>query len=60
VTFSRRIERLHVKDIDTLHLSQDFESLETSGLIQIGRDRTDCRTGTDQIILGFDLCESSW
>jgi hypothetical protein len=46
----------HVEDVNALHLSEDFETLETGGLLGIGRNRTRLRTGWEKISLGFDLC----
>lgn len=39
---------LHVENIDTLSLTQHLESLQTSGLVQVGRDRTRLSTRTNQ------------
>jgi hypothetical protein len=46
----------HVEDVNALHLSEDFETLETGGLLGIGRNRTRLRTRWEKISLGFDLC----
>jgi len=35
-----RLKWSHVEDINALHLSEDFETLETSGLFEIGGDST--------------------
>jgi hypothetical protein len=35
----------HVEDIDTLHLSEDFETLKTGRLLGIGGNGTGLRTG---------------
>lgn len=34
-------QRLHVEDVDTLHLSQDLETLKTGGLLEVGGDGAD-------------------
>lgn len=39
-TFPRRIQRLHIKNINPLHLPQKLQSFQSSGLLQIGRHRT--------------------
>ena len=49
------IKRPHVEDIDTLHLSENFETLETSGLLKIGRDGSGLGTRTKQILLSSDF-----
>jgi hypothetical protein len=46
----------HIEDIDTLHLSEDFETLKTSGLLGIGGDGTGLRTGGKKVGVALDLC----
>jgi hypothetical protein len=46
----------HVEDINALHLSEDFETFETSGLLEIGGNGTWSGTRGQQIGLGLDLC----
>lgn len=58
ITLSARVEGLHVKDVDALHLSEDFETLETGSLVDIGGDGTGLSTGTEEVGLGRDLCHS--
>lgn len=41
---------LHVKDIHTLHLTQELESFQTSGLILVGGDGAGLSTGTKQVL----------
>ena len=50
------IEGVHVENVDALHLSENFETLETSGLLQVGRDGTRLGTGTVEIFLRLDFC----
>jgi hypothetical protein len=50
------IEGPHVEDVDTLHLSEDFETLETGGLLGIGRDGTGLSTRGQQVGIGLDVC----
>lgn len=52
----RCVQRAHVEDINALHLSEDFQTLQTSGLLDIGRDGTSGSTGSDKVILGLDIC----
>lgn len=46
----------HIEDINALHLSEDFETFETSGLLEIGRNGTGSGTGGQQIRLSLDFC----
>ena len=55
-TLSACIERLHVKDVDALHLSEDFETLETGGLVNVGGDGTGLGTSGHKVVLILDLC----
>lgn len=50
------IKRAHVEDVDTLHLSENFQTLQTSSLLKIGRDGSGLGTGTDEIVVGLDVC----
>lgn len=52
----RRIERAHVEDVDALHLSQNLQTLQTSGLLEIRRDASRSGTGCEKILFGFDFC----
>lgn len=47
----------HVEDINALHLSEDFESLETGGLVQIGGDGTSGGSGGKKVLFGLDICK---
>lgn len=51
-----RGERPHIEDINALHLSEDFETLHTGGLLEIGGDSTGGGTGSDEVIDGLDIC----
>jgi hypothetical protein len=51
------IQRLHVEDINTLHLAQDFQALQSGSLIEIGRDGANGRSGRKEVGVGLDLCE---
>lgn len=58
LTSPRRIERLHVEDVDALHLAQDLEALEARGLLEVGWDGAGRRAGREEVCFRFDLC--SW
>lgn len=47
-TFTLSDRVLHVEHIDTLSLTQHLESLQTSGLVQVGWDGTSLGTWTNQ------------
>lgn len=50
------VKGTHVEDVDTLHLSENLETLETSRLLEVGRDGALLTTGTEEVVLGLDLC----
>lgn len=54
-TLSACVEGLHVEDVDALHLSEDFETLETGGLVNIGGDGTGLGTSGHKVMLILDL-----
>ena len=54
-TLSACVEGLHVKDVDALHLSEDFETLETGGLVNVGGDGTGLGTSGHKVVLILDL-----
>lgn len=58
-TFTARIQRPHVEDIHALHLSEDFQSLETSRLLEIGGNGTGLGARWEKVVLGLDACEDS-
>jgi len=53
------IEGPHVEDVDALHLSEDFETLETGRLLGVGRDGTGLSTLGDEVLHGLDRCAAS-
>jgi hypothetical protein len=56
-TLPAGIKRAQVEDIHALHLSKDFETLKTSGLLEVGRHGTGRGTGLGQkVLLAGDLC----
>lgn len=54
-TFAGGIEGTHVEDVNALHLSDEFQTLETGGLVEIGGNGTGLSTGSEEIILNLDL-----
>jgi hypothetical protein len=55
-TFAGGIEGLHVEDVNTLHLTQDLQSLETSGLLEIRGHGAGRGAGADEVLWLLDLC----
>ena len=55
-TFAGGVQRPHVEDVDTLHLSENLKTLQTGGLLKVGRDSARLGTGSDEVFLNFDLC----
>ena len=55
-TQARGIQRPHVEDINTLHLAEDFETLQTSGLLEVGRHAAGGGTGTPKVVDVLNLC----
>lgn len=49
------IQRPHVEDVDALHLSENLETLNTGGLLEIGGDGTGGGTRTAEVIYGLDV-----
>jgi hypothetical protein len=48
LTNSTRIQRLHIEDINSLHLSEDFQALKAGSLLEIGRDSSwSCTRGKE-------------
>lgn len=55
-SFPRGIQGPHVEDVDTLHLSEDFQTLDTGGLLEVGGDGTGLSTGPNKVVDGLDVC----
>jgi hypothetical protein len=53
------VEGPHVEDIDALHLSEDFETLETGRLLGVGGNGTGLSTLGDEVLHGLDRCTAS-
>lgn len=54
-TFPAGVQRSHVEQLNTLHLGQNLQTLQTSRLLQIGGDGARLGAGTEQVISGADL-----
>ena len=50
-------KRLHVEDINPLHLPQDLQTLQARGLLEICGDCARFRARTDEVCLFMDLFE---
>ena len=57
-TLPAGIKRAQVEDINTLHLSKDFETLKTGSLLEIGGHGTRLSTLGEKVGLGSDLCSA--
>lgn len=58
LTLAGGIQRAHVEDINALHLSDELQTLKTSGLDVVGGDGTGLGSRGNQIILDLDLYSS--
>lgn len=54
-TLAGSIKGTHVEDVNALHLSDEFQTLETGGLLDIGGNGTGLGTRSEEVILGLDL-----
>jgi hypothetical protein len=45
----------HVEDVDTLHLSENFETLKTGRMLGIRGNGTGLRTRGQKVLLGLDF-----
>lgn len=54
-TSTASIQRLHIKDIDAVHLAQDLESLQTSALLEVGRDGARRSSGWEEVRVILNL-----
>lgn len=59
-TLPASIERSHVENVHALHLAENFQTLETGGLLKIGRDGTGLAALRHKVVLGGDLCKSGF
>lgn len=55
LTNTASIQWPHIEDIDALHLSHDFETLETGSLFEVGGHGTGLRTRPEEVLLALDL-----
>lgn len=56
LTLARGVQGAHVEDVDALHLAENLETLETGGLLEVGRDGSGGGTGATKVVLRLDLC----
>jgi hypothetical protein len=54
-TLAGGIKGTHVEDVNALHLSDEFQTLETGGLVEIGGNGTGLGTGSKEVVLDLDL-----
>ena len=56
-TLPAGVQRPHVKHVGSLHLAEDFETLETGGLLDIGGHGTGLGTaGGEEILFAREFC----
>ena len=53
------VQRLLVKDINALQLSDDLQPLQTSSLLEISGDGASLGSDGDEVGFGLDLCGES-
>lgn len=53
------VEGTHVEDVDTIHLAENLETLQTSSLLEVRGDGTGLSPGAEEVILTLDLCSKS-
>lgn len=56
LTGTARVERPHVEDVNPLHFPQNLNTLETSGLLEIGGDGAGLGSLGEEVVLILDLC----
>lgn len=56
LTGTAGVERPHVEDVNPLHFTQNLNTLETSGLLEIGGDGTGLGSLGEEVVLILDLC----
>jgi hypothetical protein len=54
---ARSIKRPHIEDIDALHLSEYFETLDTGSLLEVGGDGAGRSTRANKVIDALDVYE---
>lgn len=50
------VQRAHVENVNTLHLAQNFQTLQTGRLLEVGGDSAGSGTRAEQIFASLDLC----
>ena len=53
------VEGTHVENVDTIHLAENLETLQTGSLLEIRGDGTGLSTGAEKVLVGLDLCSQS-
>lgn len=56
-SLARSIEGSHVPDVYALHLSDDFETFEAGGLVDVCGDCSDWGSWGEEVVLVFDFWE---
>lgn len=56
-TLSRSVQGPHVENVNALHFTDEFETLETGGLVDVRGDSSGLGTGGHQVFFGFDFCD---
>ena len=63
-TLAGGIQGPHVEDVNALHLSDKFQTLETGGVLNVAGDGSGLGTGGNEVLLSVDLCsndgQSAW
>lgn len=54
-SFPGGIQGPHVEDVDTLHLSENLQTLLTGGLLEVGGDGTRLGTGSQEVGSALDV-----
>lgn len=52
---ARSVQRPHIENVDAFHLSEDFETLDTGSLLEIGGDGAGGSTRADEVIDSLDV-----
>lgn len=55
-TLAGSIKRPHVEHVNAPHLSEQFQTLKTGGLLEIAGDLTGLTTGGEEVIFGLHIC----
>jgi hypothetical protein len=58
-TSAGSVQWLHVENVNTLHLAENFQALKTGGLLEIGWNGTWGSSRWEKVGLGLDLYTTS-